>query len=63
MTLMLNKNPIQRLYKLSLIKNHPWFNSFKWDDLITMNLEPPYIPKIAKENLTSSKSYLNYVKV
>jgi hypothetical protein len=30
MTLMLNKNPLSRLYKIAQIKNHQWFADFNW---------------------------------
>lgn len=29
-TLMLNKNPFNRLFKLSQIKNQIWFKDFNW---------------------------------
>jgi hypothetical protein len=44
-SLMLTKNPLNRLIKLPLIKDHTWFKSFDWESLINMSLEPAYISK------------------
>ena len=43
---MLTKNPINRLSKFSEVKKHIWFNNFNWDDLMTLTLKPPYLPKL-----------------
>ena len=43
---MLTKNPISRMSKLSQIKNHIWFSNFNWDDLMTLNMKAPFIPKL-----------------
>jgi cGMP-dependent protein kinase len=42
---MLTKSLSNRLTKINLIKNHVWFKNFDWDELITMNMKPPYIIK------------------
>ncbi len=31
-----------------MAKRHPFFKSFKWEDLIDFHLEPPFKPKIEK---------------
>ena len=60
---MLNKNQAQRYSKLEQIKNHIWFKDFSWDDLISLNMKPAYIPKIANnENRCKTKPYLDYIK-
>lgn len=28
------------------IKNHRWFNSFSWDDLVKQKIKPPYVPNV-----------------
>ena len=43
---MLTKNPISRMSKLSQIKNHIWFSNFNWDDLMSLNMKAPFIPKL-----------------
>ena len=43
---MLTKNPITRMSKLSQIKNNIWFSNFNWDDLMTLTMKAPYIPKL-----------------
>lgn len=30
MSIVLNKNPLARVYKLTQIKCHPWFADFNW---------------------------------
>ena len=42
---MLTKSLSNRLTKINLIKNHVWFKNFDWDELLTMNMKPPYIIK------------------
>ena len=46
MQLMLSKNQTQRFSKLEQIQSHIWFKDFSWDDLISLNLEPAYLPKL-----------------
>lgn len=43
---MLNKNHLSRYTKLGQISSHIWFQNFNWDDLISMNMEPAFIPSI-----------------
>jgi cGMP-dependent protein kinase len=45
---MLDKNPVYRLANLDSIKAQPWFNDFKWDELINFNLKAPYLPIISE---------------
>ena len=59
---MLNKNPISRMYKISKIKQHPYFYSFNWDALISMSLDVPHIPKLSKDDLSKSIPYLDHMK-
>ena len=61
---MLNKSPLSRLCKFSHIKTDPWFSSFSWDNLISLIIEPPYLPKLKKEEESKGNpvSYSNYLK-
>ena len=60
---MLNKNQTQRFCKLDQIQSHIWFKDFSWDDLISLNMKPAYIPKIENnEKKCQPKPYLDYVK-
>ena len=43
---MLEKNPMKRLAKYEVIIKHLWFNGFNWDELSSLNMNPPYFPKI-----------------
>ena len=63
MTLMLTKNIIQRLYKLSTIREHLFFANFNWEGLINMSIPPPMIPKLKKTDLSSTMLFSKYVKV
>jgi len=61
---MLTKNPLSRLSKISHIKAHPWLQNFSWDNLISLDLQPPYIPKLkSKEDEYTSMPYVSYIKV
>ena len=42
---MLEKNPLNRLAKFDAIRKQLWFNGFDWEELISLNMNPPYIPK------------------
>lgn len=60
---MLTKSPIQRLCKFSQIKNDPWFAGFSWENLLSLNMEPPYVPKISRNELKSTPvAFVNYIK-
>jgi ribosomal protein S6 kinase alpha-5 len=43
-----------RLKNASVIKEHPWINQMKWDDLIAKKIKPPFIPVIKEENDVSN---------
>ena len=61
---MLSKNPLSRLSKYSHIKSHPWFNNFVWDSLLSLDMQPPQIPKIKiKDDESNAIPYVSYVKV
>jgi hypothetical protein len=63
MNLMLNKNPMTRLYKTSQVKTHPWFTDFSWENLNSLNINPPIIPKVSKEDTSKIKPFIKHVKV
>ena len=63
MQLMLNKNQTQRYSKLDQISTHIWFKDFSWDDLISLNMKPAFLPKIdINENKCDPKPYMDYIK-
>jgi hypothetical protein len=62
MTQMLSKNPVSRLFKMSKIKQHPYFQTFSWEALISMSMEVPQVPKITKDDLSKSIPYINHMK-
>ena len=63
MQAMLNKNQTQRFSKLEQIQSHIWFKDFSWDDLISLNMKPDYIPKIdIDESKCETKPYLDFLK-
>ena len=60
---MLTKNPISRMSKFSQIKNHVWFNSFNWEDLISLNMDAPYKPELKKDHEEKDDIlFVDYVK-
>ena len=60
---MLNKNQTQKFYKFGQIQSHIQFKDFIWDDLISLNMKPAYMPKIENnENKCETKPYLEYIK-
>jgi hypothetical protein len=63
MKLMLTKNPINRLLKFELIKQNLWFANFDWEKLSNLSIEPPFFPKIKKQEYVETGSFLEYVKV
>jgi hypothetical protein len=64
MTQMLTKNPLSRLCKFSHVKANPWFSGFGWENLISLNIEVPYKPKLESRDIDESKfiPYLTQVK-
>jgi hypothetical protein len=60
---MLTKSPINRLCKFANIKNDPWFAHFSWENLLSLNVEPPFLPKISTSHgKNSTVAYINYLK-
>lgn len=53
---LLDKDPNERLGngKLGLqnIKDHPWFESIDWENLLEKKIKPPFIPKLSSETDT-----------
>ena len=61
---MLAKNPLTRLCKITQIKAHPLLSNFSWDNLISLDLQPPYVPTIkSKEDDFNTLPYVSYLKV
>ena len=60
--LMLEKNPLNRITTIDSVKKHIWFNGFKWEELISLNMSPPYLPKIKplpSINIPNNKKHEN----
>lgn len=63
MQLMLNKNHLSRYSKIGQISSHVWFQTFNWDDLISMNMQPAFIPTVENKNVNGGKmEYLQFVE-
>mmetsp|Transcript_26535 Transcript_26535/g.26188 ORF Transcript_26535/g.26188 Transcript_26535/m.26188 type:complete len:143 (-) Transcript_26535:65-493(-) len=44
---LLSKNPAMRTGgSIENLKNHPWFNGYNWDHLISRQIESPYKPRL-----------------
>jgi serine/threonine protein kinase len=60
---MLDKNLETRYSKFEDISGHIYFKDFNWDELISLNMEPAYIPKLKKlDSKYTPKPYVDYVK-
>lgn len=46
----LERNPETRLKELDAIQKHVWFKGIDWDKLLHKEIEPPYIPHVAKDS-------------
>lgn len=48
---LLSHNPQQRHGgSFGILKSHPWFEDFNWNDLLMKNdkkLQPPYVPEVS----------------
>ena len=60
---MLNKIMSTRYCKFEQISSHPWFKGFNWNDLISLDMKPSYIPIIEEKNINQQeiKPYLEYI--
>ena len=64
MQLMLNKNKELRYSKFEQISGHIWFKDFDWEALISLDMQPEYLPVFEeKANIRhDKKSYIDYIK-
>jgi hypothetical protein len=60
---LMEKNPINRLFRLTQIKNNIWFNDFDWEGLINMNLEPAYKIKISDNPIKDTTPFTQFMEV
>ena len=60
---MLNKIIGTRYCKFEQISSHPWFKGFNWNDLISFDMKPSYLPIIEDKNINQKeiKPYLEYI--
>lgn len=57
---MIQRKPANRLgteHGISEIKEHPWFKSFPWMDLLKKKLRPSFMPK----NILGSDDYRDQI--
>ena len=49
---------------LEAAKKHPFYNGFKWDDLINYRMQPVYTPKgaVLKDFSDYKEKYVDYLK-
>lgn len=60
---MLNKNHLSRYSKFGQISSHIWFQNFNWEDLISMNTQPAFVPQIqSKEDNGQQIPYIDFIK-
>jgi hypothetical protein len=61
---MLAKNPLSRLCKFSHIKANVWLANFSWENLISLDMEVPFTPKIINKDFDDKLiPYLTHIKV
>jgi len=46
----LDRNPESRLTDIDAIRKHAWFKGIDWEKLLRKEIEPPYIPHVAKDS-------------
>ena len=60
---MLDKNLETRYSKFEQISGHIYFKDFNWDELISLNMEPAYKPKIPNIDYKfTPKPFIEYIK-
>ncbi len=61
---MLNKMNGTRYCKFDQISSHPWFKGFNWNDLVSLDMKPSYLPKIENKNINekNTQPYINYIE-
>ena len=64
---MLNKLNGTRYCKFEQISSHPWFKGFNWNNLISLDMKPAYLPKFENNKNNNNegedvKSYIDYIK-
>ena len=62
MHLMLNKNKNERYCKFSQINSHIWFKDFNWEELLSLNMKPAYLPKNDDKIEYDEKPYIEYTR-
>ena len=61
---VLNKKVSKRLCSLEAAKKHNFFKDFNWNDLIDLQLKPPYIPESVEIKSFEEYpiTYIDYLK-
>ena len=60
---MLNKINGTRYCKFDQISSHPWFKGFNWNDLISLDMRPSYLPRMENKNTNENaiRPYMDYI--
>lgn len=58
---MLTKSPLKRILKLSQVKTSDYFKDFNWDNLLSFNMDPPYIINLPNETIKEKGPYIDYI--
>lgn len=59
---MLSKSAINRVAKLFQIKNEPWFSAYSWENLVSLNVDPPFIPNLTSGRRNDLIPFVNHIK-
>ena len=61
---VLNKKVSKRLSSLEAAKKHPFFKDYNWNDLIDLQIKPPYVPESLdiKSFFEYPTKYVDYLK-
>ena len=63
--IILAKNILHRVCNFKLLKSHPFFQDYQFEQILNHSIKPPFIPEIENDikNLTiCNKSVLDYFK-
>jgi hypothetical protein len=61
---MLNKSMVNRLSNFGQIKNDPWFRDFSWENMLALNITPPYVPTLPEKDFKNNPvAFINHLKL
>ena len=60
---MLDKKVERRYCKFDQIKSHRWFKDFNWEDLISLDMKPAFLPQLPNiEMRCNPMPYLDFIR-